>query len=141
MKYNYLIFIYFIIFIKCSESKNYYTEYLTKNSHFTDFSEEKEFIVYKTPGCGGCNKKLKMYLDTIPDANNINLIYVVKYPNQETLNFWKKKFKGNFFLDQSDILNQMNSDIIRSGKIWLIGKKVKFKSLNISDDVVQFMKK
>jgi len=125
--------------LSCQNKTNIYREYLIKNSNFKDFELKKEIFIYKDPGCGGCNVKMKNYLDTVNDIENLNLIYLVKYPDQKTLTTWRNKYKNNLFVDKSDLLNQMNTEVIRSGKITLNNSSISFTLLAISDEINQFM--
>ena len=125
--------------MNCQNKKNPYREYLIQNSKFEQVNSLTNFIIYKDPGCGGCNVKMKNYLDTVSDITNISLIYLVKYPDKKVIKAWEAKFKNNFFVDKSDLLNQMNSKIMRSGKIEIKNNSISFSLLAISDEINQFM--
>lgn len=126
--------------LNCKNNTNLYREYLTQNSKFEQLNSLTDFYIYKDPGCGGCNVKMKKYLDTVSDIANINLIYLVKYPDNKILANWKTKYQNKLFVDKSDLLNQMNSEIIRSGKIEINDNSIHFDLLEIQDDINQFMK-
>ena len=141
--FKYILFLVLFFLLSCKSRINkveLFYQHIQEQSGDSFLNLSDKYLVFKEPGCVSCNVELKKYLDTVSYIPNVNLVYLVKYPDNKYLNLWKTKFGERFILDRTDVLNHLNSDIMRSGSIIIKDKKLIFQAFLPSEkNVISFI--
>ena len=141
-----IIYLFFVLFLLSCNSilepeQNFIQAF--ENKYNVKLQKNDWILIYREPACHSCNIKYYQYLQNTEISKNQYLIYFCSYPDTSKLNFFKEKFKNQFYLERTDSLLQQIPQIYSSGKIVVINnKEIKVSNFKPENESIElFMKR